>query len=270
MKKFTLEELKKEMETISKSWHKSIAKGDQGPGRTLENLLGVPENNISLPDYGTIELKTKILKKEDNLSGLTTLFTKEPMPRASIPKVLLSMGWKHWNAGKNYSENEKAFYATITPEEFTNRGMTVEITDEKIFIKFEPKKVKRADKDSSIGNPYPSLGDWLDDIENRKNPHYSEIMPLFYDRKSIEDQFITKLNNTFFCLVRQKKVNDKLSFKYESGYILKGLDKEKVESVYSKGAKFEISARTKHNHGTKLRMNMKNLFNLFETSERIL
>ena len=29
MKKFTLGELKKEMETISKSWHKSIAKGDK-------------------------------------------------------------------------------------------------------------------------------------------------------------------------------------------------------------------------------------------------
>lgn len=31
---------------------------DGGPGNTLEDLLGIPENNIALADYVELELKT--------------------------------------------------------------------------------------------------------------------------------------------------------------------------------------------------------------------
>ena len=57
MKKFTVEKLRQEMIKISKDWHPAVAKGDQGAGRTLENLLGIDENNISMPDLGNIEIK---------------------------------------------------------------------------------------------------------------------------------------------------------------------------------------------------------------------
>ena len=46
----------------------SIAKGDQGAGRTLEKLLGVPENNLSLPDFGEIEIKSQKFENKTLIS----------------------------------------------------------------------------------------------------------------------------------------------------------------------------------------------------------
>ena len=41
LKTFSLEELTSKIKEISGKWHKGVAKGDQGAGRTLEKLLGV-------------------------------------------------------------------------------------------------------------------------------------------------------------------------------------------------------------------------------------
>lgn len=49
----------------------SLRKGNTGIGYTLETLLGIAENNIKLPDYGSIELKSK----RKNASTPVTMFT---------------------------------------------------------------------------------------------------------------------------------------------------------------------------------------------------
>ncbi|HRK28127.1 MAG TPA: MvaI/BcnI family restriction endonuclease [Chitinophagales bacterium] len=49
----------------------SMRKGNTGIGYTLETLLGIVENNIKLPDFGTIELKSK----RKNASTPVTMFT---------------------------------------------------------------------------------------------------------------------------------------------------------------------------------------------------
>lgn len=54
-----------------KGWVKSQRKGPTGIGQTLENLLGIDENNIALPDLGTIELKAHRIGS----SSMITLFT---------------------------------------------------------------------------------------------------------------------------------------------------------------------------------------------------
>ncbi|MFH1377755.1 MAG: MvaI/BcnI family restriction endonuclease [Planctomycetota bacterium] len=50
---------------------RSARRGPTGIGKTLEDLLGITENNISLPDLGEIELKAHRL----NSSSMITLFT---------------------------------------------------------------------------------------------------------------------------------------------------------------------------------------------------
>jgi hypothetical protein len=52
-------------------WVKSTRRGDTGIGHTLETLLGISENNIALPDLGTIELKAHRIHS----SSMVTLFT---------------------------------------------------------------------------------------------------------------------------------------------------------------------------------------------------
>ena len=52
-------------------WVRSMRRGNTGIGYTLEELLGIPENNIAGPDLGKIELKAHRI----NSSSMITLFT---------------------------------------------------------------------------------------------------------------------------------------------------------------------------------------------------
>lgn len=56
---------------------------DTGIGKTLEDLLDIKENNISLPDLGKFELKAKRIGSESML----TIATKSPEPRG-VNRVL--------------------------------------------------------------------------------------------------------------------------------------------------------------------------------------
>ena len=56
----SIDELKTVFKTIKeKGWVKSICKGNNGVGLTLENLLGIDRNELEIPDYNGIELKTR-------------------------------------------------------------------------------------------------------------------------------------------------------------------------------------------------------------------
>ena len=52
-------------------WVQSLRRGPTGVGHTLEQLIGLEENNIAAPDLGTVELKGHRL----NSSSMITLFT---------------------------------------------------------------------------------------------------------------------------------------------------------------------------------------------------
>jgi hypothetical protein len=58
-----------------------------GIGNTLEDLLGIKENNLPIPNAAEWDLKAQRL----NSTSLTTLFHIEPSPRAIrfVPQVLL-------------------------------------------------------------------------------------------------------------------------------------------------------------------------------------
>lgn len=75
MKKWTLAGIKKTLKEVSeKGWIKSDRMHDTGVGQTLEKELGLDENNIALPDFGVMELKSQRI----GTSSMMTLFTKSP------------------------------------------------------------------------------------------------------------------------------------------------------------------------------------------------
>lgn len=75
MQKRTLSQINKALREISeKGWIKSNRSHNTGIGKTLEDHLNITENNIALPDFGVMELKSQRL---DTLS-MMTLFTKSP------------------------------------------------------------------------------------------------------------------------------------------------------------------------------------------------
>ncbi|MDZ7766906.1 MAG: MvaI/BcnI family restriction endonuclease [Melioribacteraceae bacterium] len=103
MRIWTKEQLIEELRNIKLlGWIQSNRRGNSGGiGNTLEDLLGIEENNLPIPNATEWELKTQRLKT----SSLTTLFHMEPSPRAIrfVPRVfLLQYGWRHELAGIKY------------------------------------------------------------------------------------------------------------------------------------------------------------------------
>lgn len=72
MKILTKEQLINELRNIKKSgWIKSARQGNVGGvGNTLEDLLGIEENNLPIPNAAEWELKAQ----RADTSSLTTLF----------------------------------------------------------------------------------------------------------------------------------------------------------------------------------------------------
>ncbi|MBI1800146.1 MAG: hypothetical protein HY259_05505 [Chloroflexi bacterium] len=69
----TLDDFRKAFADLKNSdrWVQSKRRGPTGIGQTLEQLLGLSESNIALPDLGTVELKSHRIKSP----SLITLFT---------------------------------------------------------------------------------------------------------------------------------------------------------------------------------------------------
>lgn len=58
-------------ELRAKGWVASVRSGDTGIGHTLEQMLGLTENNVAVPDLGNIELKAHRVGS----NSMITLFT---------------------------------------------------------------------------------------------------------------------------------------------------------------------------------------------------
>lgn len=75
MRKQTLKQITQSLKELSeKGWIKSNREHNTGIGKTLEDHLGIKENNIALPDFGVMELKSQRV----NTISMMTLFTKSP------------------------------------------------------------------------------------------------------------------------------------------------------------------------------------------------
>ena len=76
----TLNDFIREYQKICQmGWIKTHRSGPTGIGKTLEDLLGIVENNIDGPDFGDYELKSCRL----NSNSMLTIFTKTPQPQAA-------------------------------------------------------------------------------------------------------------------------------------------------------------------------------------------
>src|SRR3989338_6845441 len=106
-------------------WIKNGRQGNVGGiGNTLEDLLGIKENNLPIPNAAERELKTQRIKT----SSLTTLFHIEPSPRVIrfVPQVLApKYGWSHQEGGKKYPKGEMSFRQTIHGGSRSDRGVKV-------------------------------------------------------------------------------------------------------------------------------------------------
>ncbi|MFA5009982.1 MAG: MvaI/BcnI family restriction endonuclease [Patescibacteria group bacterium] len=104
MKKFTFVQIKKKLKDLSnKGWIKSNRLHNTGIGKTIEDYLGITENNIALPDFGVMELKAQ--RRETG--SMVTLFTRKPDTGLNS-KLLDKFGYPRPTDGK------KVLHQTVT------------------------------------------------------------------------------------------------------------------------------------------------------------
>ncbi len=242
---YTKQTLINKLREISKSgWIPNARRGNAGGiGNTLEDLLGIEENNLPLPNAAEWELKTQ----RANTTSLTTLFHIEPSPRAVrfVPQVLLpKYGWPHEEAGKIYPKNEMSFRQTIHGQSRSDRGFKV-IIDRKqkqILISFDAKSVD------------PRHRGWLESVKKRAG--LGELNPQpYWGFDDLEHKAGTKLLNTFYVQAEIKIERKKEYYHYAKVMMLQKFSFEEFLKALEQGKILvDFDARTGHNHGTKFRL----------------
>lgn len=256
MKIYTKELLIKELRAIrDMGWIASHrGKNDGAVGNTLEDLLGIQENNLPIPNAAEWELKAQ----RKNTNSLTTLFHMEPSPRALkfVPAILLPIyGWPHDKAGDKYPVGEMSFRQTINAAGVSDRGFSVKVDhlERKVSVTFDQSKV--AERHS----------EWFLNMLARGGGHFEH-----YPYWGFDDLFHkagTKLHNCFFVRADNKVENGKEYFLFNEILMLKKFSLEKfVEAIESGDVYIDFDARTGHNHGTKFRIRDKKIPDLYAES----
>ena len=223
-----------------------------GVGNTLEDLLGIEENNLPIPNASEWELKCQ----RATSSSLTTLFHMEPSPRALkfVPRMLLpNYGWLHKLAGTEYPPDEMSFRQTISALSRSDRGFMVTIDHEnrKVLISFDASAVD------------PRHSGWLETVEERIGLGELEPQP-YWGFSDLFHKSGTKLLNCFYVKADVRREKGQEFFQYASVSMLEELSLEKLLQALAEGSLLvDFDARTGHNHGTKFRLRQGRLPSLY-------
>ncbi len=229
---------------VARGWVPSTRPGNSGGvGNTLEDLLGIAENNLPIPNAAEWELKARRLGS----ASLTTLFHLEPSPRALrlVPALLLpKYGWPHQQAGEKYPPGELSFRQTIHGQAASDRGFRVKVdqASRRVVIGFDAGAV--ADRHA----------DWLKGVQGRVGLADLEPQP-YWGFDDLEHTAGTKLLNTFYVQAEARKVDGVEQFRYRSVTMLRGFHFPGFLAALEAGdVLVDFDARTGHNHGTKFRL----------------
>lgn len=122
---YTVKKLKKQLEEIKeRGFIKTHRFHDNGIGKTLEDLLGVEENNFQLPDVGDVELKAKRIDS----NSMLTIATKSPEPRGS--NKILFEEYKYLDSEGHYN-----LHSTVYGSRKNSQSFQVSFEDNKLFLR---------------------------------------------------------------------------------------------------------------------------------------
>ncbi len=263
---FSKEELIEKFKEIhAKGWIlNKRGRNDGAVGNTLEDLLGIPENNLPIPNAAEWELKAQ----RSTTSSLLTMFHMEPSPRAMkvVPDILLlKYGWPSAEAGLKYPEDEKSFRGTLNAQNFTDRGFKVQVNDKerRVEIVFDSTVTDERHKD------------WKASVQSRVGHLKNfDIIP-YWGFDDLFHKAGVKLTNCFYVQADEKwevtGKNRKNYFLYNYVVKLSQFDQEKfIEAIRAGKVYVDFDARTGHNHGTKFRIRYTDIPSLYKNAEVVL
>jgi len=231
------EELIRRLREIKEQgWIKTHRKGNTGIGKTLEDLLGIKENNIPGPNAAMIELKAT----RKNASSMITLFTKSPLPKGANTILLERYGYESPRGNKR-----KELHITISAKEFNNikggPGLKIDIKGSRVNI-------------INIDNEV--LGYW--------------------ERETLRDSFERKLPKLLFVRADARGSNSNEEFWFNEAWLLSGFDFNSFVQVLEEGIILidirigQYPNGRLHDHGTAFRIFPDKLDLCFSHRERIM
>jgi len=225
--------------------------GPTGIGKTLEDLLGITENNIAGPDFATYELKTG--RKES--SSMLTLFTKAPEPEGANKRLLEAFGYVQ----RKVPRDDKQL--TLTSGEV-----------EESHIPLEDKELH-----STVYALKPNAQGLKLLIEANKLIIDNELgVEAYYENSTLKNAFETKYHKLIYVLADHKREQSKEFFWYNEAYLLDGFSFRRFSELVFKG-ELKVDIRIghypdgrPHDHGTGFRILPKYLPHCFEDIKQIL
>lgn len=257
---YTKDELINRLKSISDmGWVPNARHGNHGGiGNTLEELLGITENNLPISNAAEWELKAQRL----NTSSLITLFHMEPSPRALhfVPQIfLLNYSWLHKKAGSAHPPNERSFRQTIDAKSRSDRGFKVLVDREsrRILVSFDSQGVD------------PRHDAWLKAVKSKVGLGDLDPQP-YWGFDDLEHKAGVKLLNCFYVQAQVKKRQKKEFYHFRKVTMLQKFNFANFLNALESGKVLvDIDARTGHNHGTKFRIKQDCLPMLYDTADLI-
>ena len=233
---------KKLKEICKRSFVKSMRSGDTGIGKTLEELFGITENNVSNDfrcDGKIIEFKSQRI----NASSRITLITKSPhWEPLSAEKIIRKYGYPD-------AKGRQGLKVTLTTLNYNARGL----------------KLKVNAKENRI-----------DVIHERDG------VLCYFKIDELMERIRAKLaQNLLIVFAKVKKLNGKEHFHYCEAYYLSALSEKNFQRLLNEGKivwEFRMDIRRRktgnqglfvRDHGAGFRINEKYLPELYATKEKI-
>ncbi len=226
-----------ELEAVKKKGHiKTHRVGDTGIGKTLEDLLGIKENNIPGPNGSMIELKSA----RKNAKSMLTLFTKSPKPKKANSVLLQRYGYP-----SKKGSGKKELHTTVNALEYNTlkgkTGFKIEIGNNRIELVSESKEV---------------LGYW--------------------DKDTLRERFTTKMPRLLYVKADARGKGTNEEFWFNEAWLLSGFDFENFLKLLKEGKILvdirigQYSDGRPHDHGTGFRVHPEKLELCFSNRERVL
>ncbi len=232
----TLGELKKKLAAIKElGFVRTHRAHDTGIGKTLEDLLGIKENNLQLPDAGKIELKAKRIDS----GSMLTVATKSPLPKG-VNKVLFEK-CKYLDKEGYYN-----LHSTVLGSRPNRQDLQVILSDDRLILKNNHKI-----------EVYWPLSIFDEVLRSKSN----KILLVFAETKGERKTSSEKFHYTEAYLLSNLNVNkfkkaietDKLKIDIRIGVYRSGKNKGRY-----------------HDHGTGFRIDKRDFLEIFDTYRQII
>jgi hypothetical protein len=226
-------------------------KGDTGIGKTLEDLLGITENNIAGPDFATYELKAG---RKESVSMLT-LFTKAPLPASANKRLLEVFGYAQRKVPRDYKQ------LSLAGQEVDQSKIAV--GDKELHVTVDALKTN-------------SVGLKLIVRENKLFVENDKGVEAYWDNDTLREAFEKKYHKLVYVLADHKIEGGMEHFWFNDALLLDSFSFERFSELVTEG-KLKVDIRIGHypdgrlhDHGTGFRILPKYLPQCFETINRVL